>query len=111
LPRYFCAFGVQTALGAHEHTSFLWYHGVQYGDTTDGYVHNHMHSSDGAARWSQLAYGRCNIDHSYESETLSTHNFIDVLYGNHSDEPLDFASTRSTQTGMSHHHHNHWYSC
>jgi hypothetical protein len=102
-------FGAGSALADHEHTYALWLHGLVYGDA-DAYVHAHLHSTDGAWRTSYVAGGLCPpySSHDAEREHLGANNGIDKAMGSVS-EYYAFASTRSPQTGLDHHHHTHYF--
>jgi hypothetical protein len=102
-------FGAGSALADHEHDWRLWLHGIVYGDP-NAYVHIHLHSSDGAWRTSYLAGGLCPpySVHDAEREHLGANNGMDRAMGSVS-ERYAFASTRSPQTDLPHHHHTHYF--
>lgn len=99
--------GAGVAYADHGHTSNYWLHGLEYGGT-NSFVHAHMHSSDGTTRGSYVAYGACGRFHSDpEQYHFGVNNGIDIATGSLGEDQF-FASTRSPQTGLSHHHHAHY---
>jgi hypothetical protein len=103
-------FGTGSAFADHEHEAKLWLHGIVYG-SADAFVHVHLHSTDGAWRTSYLAGGLCPpySAHDTEREHLGANNGMDRAMGAVG-ESYAFASTRSPQTDLAHHHHTHYFS-